>query len=150
MPSPTSCMLWLLIRLNRFKVESIGSSKWLVVFLKSWTSTGAYVRATSHTSLRAHGHYTSSTLIGGKGGAGLSLVHTTHEGHQSMWMQDGCKVYMASNRSGSIVTGTIFKNLLLEVGLTQNQEITHSKRLQLLFYSNLSCVKTRMNWRSLK
>ena len=30
----------------------------------------ALVRATSHTRLRAHDHYTSSTLIGGKGGAG--------------------------------------------------------------------------------
>ena len=33
-------------------------------------------RATSHTRLRAHDHYTSSTLIGGKGGAGSSLLHT--------------------------------------------------------------------------
>ena len=45
----------------------------------------------------------------------------------SMWMQDGCKVvymdsYMASNGSCSMVTWTIFKNHLLEVGLTQNQE----------------------------
>jgi len=39
------------------------------------------VRATSHTRLRARDHYTSSTLIDGKGGAGpSSLVHTTLEG----------------------------------------------------------------------
>ena len=41
-------------------------------------------------------------------------------------MQDGCKVYMgpymASNGSCFIVTWSIFKNHLLEVGLTQNQE----------------------------
>ena len=41
-------------------------------------------------------------------------------------MQDGCKIYvdsyMASNGSSSIVTWTIFKNHLLEVGLTQNWE----------------------------
>ncbi len=30
--------------------------------------------------LRAHDHDTSSTLIGGKGGAGPSLLHTTLEG----------------------------------------------------------------------
>ena len=37
--------------------------------------------ATSHTRLRARDHYTSSTLIGGKGGAGpSSLLHTTLEG----------------------------------------------------------------------
>ena len=45
----------------------------------------------------------------------------------SMWMQqDGCKVYMdsymASNGSCFMVTWTIFKNHLLEVGLTQNRE----------------------------
>ena len=41
-------------------------------------------------------------------------------------MQDGCKVYMgsymASNGSCFMVTGIIFKNHLLEVGLTQNRE----------------------------
>ena len=41
-------------------------------------------------------------------------------------MQDGCEVYMdfymASNGSCFLVTWTIFKNHLLEVGLTQNQE----------------------------
>jgi hypothetical protein len=46
---------------------------------------------------------------------------------RSMWMQDGCKVYldsyMASNGSCFIVTLTVFKNHLLEVGLTQNREI---------------------------
>ena len=38
------------------------------------------VRATSHTRLRARDHHTSSTLIGGKGGAGPSSLHTTLEG----------------------------------------------------------------------
>ena len=45
----------------------------------------------------------------------------------SMWMQDGCKVYMdsymASNRSCFMVTWTILKNHhLLKVGLTHNRE----------------------------
>ena len=43
---------------------------------------------------------------------------------QSMWMQDGCKVYVASNGSCFMVTWTVFKNHLLEVGPTQNQETT--------------------------
>ena len=34
------------------------------------------LKATSHTRLRVHDHCTSSTLIGGKGGAGPTLVHT--------------------------------------------------------------------------
>ena len=38
------------------------------------------LRATSHTRLRAHDHYTSRTLIGGKGGAGPSSLHTMVEG----------------------------------------------------------------------
>ena len=45
---------------------------------------------------------------------------------RSIWMQDGCKVYiesyMATNGSRFIVTWTIFKNHLLEVRLTQNWE----------------------------
>ena len=38
------------------------------------------LRATSHTRLRARDHYTSSTPIGGKGGAGPSSLHITLEG----------------------------------------------------------------------
>jgi hypothetical protein len=36
----------------------------------------ASLRATSHARLRARDHCTSSTLIGGKGGAGPSSLHT--------------------------------------------------------------------------
>ena len=56
-------------------------------------------------------------------------------------MQDGCNVhmhsYMASNRSCFMVTWTIFKDHLLEVGLTQNQETTALRTLTIdeLFYS---------------
>ena len=51
-----------------------------------------------------------------------------HLGDQrSMWMHDGCKVhmdsYMVSNGSCFMVTWTIFKNYLLEVGLIHNWEI---------------------------
>ena len=55
-------------------------------------------------------------------------VHfTLHlRGQRSMWTQDGCTVYMdsymASNGSCFMLTWTIFKNHLLEVGLTQNRE----------------------------
>jgi hypothetical protein len=45
---------------------------------------------------------------------------------QSMWMLDGCQIYihsyMALIGSCFTVTWTIFKNRLLEVGLTQNRE----------------------------
>jgi hypothetical protein len=53
-------------------------------FLKQtpWNSQGVLcLRATSHTRPRAHDYYTSSTLIGGKGGAcPSSLRPTTLEG----------------------------------------------------------------------
>jgi hypothetical protein len=50
------------------------------------------LRATSYMRLRAHDHFISSTLIGGKGGAGpSSLLHTTLEGPteyvNARWMQ---------------------------------------------------------------
>ena len=38
------------------------------------------LRTTSHTRLSARDQYTSSTLIGGKGGAGPSSLHTKLEG----------------------------------------------------------------------
>jgi hypothetical protein len=38
------------------------------------------LKATSHTKLRARDQYSSSTLIGGKGGADPSSLHTTLEG----------------------------------------------------------------------
>ena len=45
---------------------------------------------------------------------------------RSKWMQDGCKVYMdsymTSNGSCFMMTWIIFKNRLLELGQTQNQE----------------------------
>jgi hypothetical protein len=50
-----------------------------------------YLRATSHIRLRARDHYTSSALIGGKGGAGPSSLPTTLEGPteyvNARWMQ---------------------------------------------------------------
>ena len=50
-----------------------------------------HIRATSHTILRAHDHYTSSTLIGGKGGAGPSSLYSMCEGPTEYvnvrWMQ---------------------------------------------------------------
>ena len=39
---------------------------------------------------------------------------------RSMWMQDGCKVYMDPYMASE---WTIFQNHLLDVGLTQNREI---------------------------
>jgi hypothetical protein len=51
----------------------------LIWFNKCWELTTT-LRATSHMRLRARHHFTSSTLIGGKGGAGPSSLHTTLEG----------------------------------------------------------------------
>ena len=73
----------------------------------------------------------------------LSLVETVElvqvrftlhlRDQRSMWMQDGCKVYMdsymASNGSCFMVTCIILKNHLLEVGLTQNWETMATRNL---------------------
>ena len=52
------------------------------------------LRATSHTTLGARDRYTSSTLIGGKGGAGPSSFHTALEGQTGVGegecKMDGC------------------------------------------------------------
>jgi hypothetical protein len=55
---------------------------------------------TSHTRLRARDHYPLSTLIGSKGRAGPILLHTILRDQRSMWMQDGCKVYMDGFQHG--------------------------------------------------
>jgi hypothetical protein len=91
-----------------------------------WLFKKNQIRDTSHMRLRACDHYTSSTLIGGKAEPVQVCFTLRLTDQHSVWMQDGCKVYMdscmASNRSCFMVTWTIFKNHLLEVGLTQNQE----------------------------
>ena len=79
--------------------------------------------------LRAYDQYTSSTLIGGKGGTGPSSLHTMLEVPNGVCeCKDECKVYMdsymASNGSCFMLTWIIFKNHLLEVGLPQNRETT--------------------------
>ena len=86
------------------------------------------LRATSQTRLRTRVHFTLSTLIGGKGRADPSSLHTTLEG-PAEWVCE-CKMdvkstwipYMASNGSCFMVSWTIFKNHLLEVALIQNRE----------------------------
>ena len=54
-------------------------------------SSSHKTRATLQTRLRAHDHFTSSTLIGGKGGASSSSLHTTLEGPtehvNARWME---------------------------------------------------------------
>ena len=94
-----------------------------------------------HTRLRARDHYTSSTLIGGKGGAGPSSPHTTLEGPTELC---GCKMDVKPiwiptwHQMGScfMVSWTIFKNHLLGVGLIQNRETMAllTLRIIVLFY----------------
>ena len=76
---------------------------------------------------------------------------------QSMWMQDGCKVYMdsymASYESCFMITWTILKNHLLEVGLTPNKETMALWMLTIvgLFYF-ITCevsVKIEIHWNSI-
>jgi hypothetical protein len=77
--------------------------------LYDWESRDkSYIRATWHTRLSARDHYTSSTLIGGKGGAGPSSLHITLEG-PTEYVNAYMDSYMASNGSCFMVTWTIFQ-----------------------------------------
>ena len=117
------------------------------------------LRVTSHTRLRACDHCTSSTLIGGKGRAGpSSLLHITLEDQQSMWMQDGCKVYMdycmAANGSRFMVTWAIFKNHLLEVARPITKPGDHGtlnahNRWFILFYHAWGPAWIEIHWNSI-
>ena len=59
----------------------------VAIFLVMCSTT----RATSHTRLRARDHYSSSTLVGGKGGAGPTSLHTSLKGPMeyvnARWLQ---------------------------------------------------------------
>ena len=115
------------------------------------------MRATfSHTRLRAHDHCTSSTLIGGKGGAGpSSLLHTTLEGPteyvNARWM------YSLHGFAHGVEWIAFHdhldycqKPLLGGRPNTKQGDHWHYERSQPLVYFILSCVKTRMNRNSLK
>ena len=107
--------------------------------------------------LRAHDHYTSSTLIGGKGGAGPSSLHTTLEGLTEYMCK--CKMdvkstrilsYMTLNGSCFMVTWTTFKNHLLEVGLTQKPGDHDTPNAHNHWFILLYHVWTHVNRNSLK
>ena len=79
---------------------------------------GHFTRETERP--RARDHSTSSTLIGGKGGAGpSSLLHTTLDGPTEYMCgrEMDVKVYMdsyvASNGSCTMVGWSVFKNHLM-------------------------------------
>ena len=131
---------------------------WWVVFLKSWTWNWLFLDLNQficnytvqvanwassddvlfHKLRRSIYHFTYETESPWPVHFKHSLVEkaelvqvqfTPHlRDQQSMWMQDGCKVYMdsymASNGSCFMVTWIIFKNHLLEVGPTQNHKTT--------------------------
>jgi len=86
---------------------------WVIVTIR----VNGSLKATSHTRLRARDRITANALIGGKGGAGPSSLHTTIclRDQRGMWMHDGCNVYMdsymASNESCFMVTWTISRTI---------------------------------------
>ena len=85
----------------------------------------------------------SSTLIGGKRWSRSKFASHYAWGTSGvyMWLQDGCKVYVdsyvASNGSCFMVIRSIFKNRLLEVGLTQTRE---TMALRTLTTVDLFCI----------
>jgi len=70
---------WLIVPKNLPKSRLVWGPIW-VILVHCRKQVQRHLRATFHTRLRAHDHYTSSTLIGGKHGDGPSSLHTTLEG----------------------------------------------------------------------
>ena len=70
---------------------------------------------------------------------------------RSMWMQDGCKVYMdsyvASNGSCFMVTWTIPKNHFLEVG--DHDTLNAHNRWFILFYHAWGPAWIKIHWNSI-
>ena len=131
---------------------------WRCVGVATLLNCTPLLRVTSHTRLRARDHFNSSTLIGGKGGAGSKFA-TSH----CAWGTNGvseCKMdvkvyidsYMTLNGACFTVPWTAFENHLLEVGLTQNRpgRPWYFEHSQPLVCSILSCVRTRMNRNSIE
>jgi hypothetical protein len=89
----------------------------------------------------------------------LRQVHFTLRlrDQRSIWMQDGCKVYMdsymAPNGSCFMVTWVIFRNHLLEVGLTQNRETMALRNFTtieiILFYHVWGLTWIEIHWNSI-
>ena len=109
----------------------------------------------SHTRMRARDNCTLSTVMVEKV-EHVQVCFTLHLRDQwSKWMQDGCKIYvdsyMASNGSCFMVTWTIFKSHLLEVGLTQNWEtialwnLTTVDFLYFNMYEDLAWIESHRN-----
>ena len=79
------------------------------------------------------------------------LFHLLHFIDQrNVWLQDdGCKVYMdsymTSNGSCFMITWVSFKNHLLEVGLTQNQETMALQTLTTVFSFFIMCEDPHWN-----
>ena len=113
-------------------------------------SVKSLVRATSHTRLRARDQYIPSTLVGGKGRTSPCSLHTTTLEGPTECVSE-CKMDVKSmwvltwhRTDRFMVSWIIFKNHLLEVGLTQSWRHWHSECSQPFIYSILSCVRTHL------
>ena len=114
------------------------------------------LRATSHIRLRAHDHCTSSTLIRGK----AELVQfcftlcLLRDQQRSMWMQDGCGVYMdsymASNESCFPGQLDYFQKPPLGDRPDTKSGDHGTPNAHNCWFNLLSCARTRMNRNSLK
>ena len=117
---------------------------------------GGIVRATSHTRLRTRDHCTSSTLIGGKGGAGASSLHTMLEGPteyvNARWMY--IRLGFLHGIKWIMFHGELDYFQKASLGGRLNKKIIgrpwHSEHSQLLIYLIWSCMRTRVNRNSLK
>ena len=124
-------MVWILWLVNATRGLLCRYSLWKFEVDEKTKPTNTHIpKALPHTRLIACDHYTSSTLIGSKRRGGSKFVSHYARGTNIV---DECKMdkslhgsqhdsNMASHGSCFMATWTIFKNHLLEVGLTPNRE----------------------------
>jgi hypothetical protein len=122
-------------------------------------ASGDALRATSHTRLRAVTNTLQALLLVEKAKPVQVRYFTLRlRDQRSMWMQDGCKIYMnsymASNRSCFMVSWTIFKNNILEVVRSSTKPGDHGipnvcDRWFILFYHAWGPAWIRIHWNSI-
>ena len=136
---------------NGCRLKSVFFFKARFHILHFSNSTVLFTKLTGrhYTKYRFSTDIASNTLIGGKGGAGPSLVHTTLEGP----MEYGFKVYMGSYMISDgfcfMVTWTIFKNHLSEVDLGDRSTPTVHICWFSLFCEVWGPAWTKFHWNSI-
>jgi hypothetical protein len=119
---------------------------WMLIKIKKDFTSQQHLRATLHTRDWEPGTVTLQALSLGEMAEPVQVCYFTLRlrDQRSMWMQDGCGVYVgsyvASNGPCFMVTWTVFKTRLLEVGQHKSGRPWQSECLQTVgLFSFIMC-----------